>query len=166
MDVSLEELNPNRQQMFQQPVFPRTDFFWDLFASLHLLCCLSSEEMCLALLLVQSALPWSTTLVQIKGLRLELFSWLGQSCGQQEGWKPAPVPFTSKSPLSQSSSKPLPNGERGTAAARALLMNLSPSLEADCHLIISAVIKGKELAGNPLQGVLVIENAWCKAVAY
>lgn len=157
---------PTGSRCSSSQFFPGQIFLGDLFASLHLLCCLSSEEMCLALLLVQSALPWSTTLVQIKGLRLELFSWLGQSCGQQEGWKPAPVPSTSKSPLSQSSSKPLPNGERGTAAARALLMNLSPSLEADCHLIISAVIKGRELAGNPLQGVLVIENAWCKAVAY
>lgn len=82
------------------------------------------------------------TLVQLKGLGLEVFSWLGQSCGQEEGWKPAPVPSTSKFPLSQSSSKPLPNGEQATAAAKALLTKMPPSFEADCHLIVSAVIKG------------------------
>lgn len=90
--------------------------FWDLFASLRLLCCLSSEEMGLALSLVQSALPW--TLVQLKGLRLELFSCLGQSCGQEEGWKPAPVPSTSKSPLSQSSSRALPNGRASHSSSK------------------------------------------------
>lgn len=115
--MPLEKLNPNRQQMFQQPRFPRKGgFFWDLFASLHLLCCLSSEEMGLALSLVQSALPW--TLVRLKGLRLELFSCLGQSCGQEEGWKPAPVPSTCKSPLSQSSSRALPNGRASHSSSK------------------------------------------------
>lgn len=157
--VPLEEHDPNRQQMFQDADAAKFSqdrwFFGDLFASLHHLSCLNSEEMCPAFLLVQSALPWSMTgTAQGTGAGVILLAWpeLWAAGGLETCPCPLHIQISFVSVELQTSAKW--GGSHSSSKNRPdkyipLLRGcLSP------HYISSD--EGRKLAVNPLQGVLVI----------
>lgn len=121
-------------------VFPGQVIFWDLSASLHHLFSLNSET-CLAFLLVQSALPWSMT-VSAQGTEagVVLLAWPELWAGG--GLEPCPcalhIQFSFVSVELQTSAKWRASHRSSKSPADKYV----PSLEADCHLIRSAVIKG------------------------
>lgn len=136
-------------------VFPGQVVFGDLFASLHDLSCLNSEEMCPAFLLVQSALPWSVTgTAQGPGAGVILLAWpeLWAAGGLETCPCPLHIQISFVSVELQTSAKW--GGSHSSSKNRPdkyipLLRGcLSP------HYISSD--EGRKLAVNPLQGVLVI----------